>query len=76
MAAYTTREGALQVSGTSDMGGTVTANFPTGGPARVHEQEGIGRHAIEQARRRQILDFGDIGGIDEELHIKCPNGQW
>jgi hypothetical protein len=26
--------------------------------------------------RGQILDFGGIGGIEGELHINYPNGQW
>jgi hypothetical protein len=45
-------------------------------PAGLHDQGGIGRHTVEQARGRQVLDFGDVGGIDEKLHINYPNGQW
>jgi hypothetical protein len=45
-------------------------------PARLHDQGRVGRHPVEQARGRQILDVGNVGGIDEELHINYPNGQW
>jgi hypothetical protein len=28
------------------------------------------------AEGREVPDLGDSGGIDEELHINYPNGQW
>jgi hypothetical protein len=30
--------------------------------------EGIGRHAVDQVGFGKFADFGDVGGVDEELH--------
>ncbi len=37
------------------------------------DQRGIGRHAIDEARRCQLADFRHVGGIDKELHVSSPS---
>ena len=36
--------------------------------ARLHDQRGVGGHAIEQAGGGQFLDVGNFGGVGKEFH--------
>ena len=36
--------------------------------ARLVDQDGVGRHPVEQAGLGKLADFGNFGGVGKELH--------
>jgi hypothetical protein len=44
-------------------------------PPRFVDERGIGGDAVEEAGLGELADFGGVGGVDEEFHVRDPQGK-